>query len=69
MANQESRYYSFLLRLWLVDDNGKSAIRATLEFPLTGKCKSFSDLDDLCSYLRLLTKIELEEIRNETSLF
>lgn len=69
MAVQESRYYSFLLRLWLVEGNGEPAVRATLESPLTGKSKSFADLNDLCSYLHLLTNSKLENSHNEISLF
>ncbi len=65
MADKESCYISFLLRLWLADDDGHPVGRASLESPLTGERKGFSNLDDLCRYLQLLTKIESEDAYDE----
>lgn len=69
MANEESSYLSFLLRLWLADDDEEPTRRISLESPLTGECKGFSNLNDMCSYLRVLTKSDSEDSHNETGLF
>jgi len=55
MDSEESTYHSFLLRLWLVNDNGRPAWRASLEQPRTGERKGFSNLDDLGLFLEQLT--------------
>lgn len=66
MAEEESRYISFLLRLWSADGDGESATRASLESPLTGECKGFANLEGLFSYLRQLSKFESEGTHNES---
>lgn len=65
MAEEESRYISLLLRLWLADDDGDSVSRASLESPLTGECKGFANLDDLFIYLRQLSNLKSEDTINE----
>jgi hypothetical protein len=66
MTNKDTHYLSFLLRLWLADDDGEPARRVSIESPLTGERKGFANLDELCRYLHLLTEIESEDTQNET---
>jgi len=66
MANEESGYLSFLLRLWLADNDGEPVRRVSLESPLTGERKGFANLEDLCSYLEQLTDIEDGGVHGET---
>ena len=68
-ADDDLSYISFLLRLWLAEDDGEPARRASLESPLTGELEGFTNLDDLCSYLRLLLKNGPEETHNNTDLY
>ena len=64
MDSNESTYHSFLLRLWLADDDRKPAWRASLERPLTGERKGFSNLDELSLYLEQLTHIASKKGQN-----
>jgi hypothetical protein len=65
MGKEKSRYISFLLRLWLADDDGDPVSRLSLESPLSGECKGFANLDELLSYLRLLSNLKSEDAHNE----
>jgi hypothetical protein len=47
-------YYSFLLRLWRVE-NGEQKKRASLENVETGEKRGFSNLEELQTFLALLT--------------
>ena len=44
-------YQSFLLRLWQVDVEGVRAWRFSLEKPMSGERRGFSNLGELMSYL------------------
>lgn len=66
MVKEDTSYLSFLLRLWLPDDDGGPTKRVSIEFPLTGERKGFANLEDLCSYLQQVTDIETEEVHEET---
>lgn len=49
MARQQSRYLSYLLRLW---QTGSQPIwRASLESPLTGERQGFASLQELFTFL------------------
>ena len=45
-------YHVFLLRLWLVDEQGSIQWRAFLENPASGERLGFSSLEQLVAYLR-----------------
>lgn len=57
-------YLSFLLRLWLVDDDGKPEWRASLEDPRTGNRHGFANIDDLARYLERHTRGAPEETQD-----
>jgi hypothetical protein len=61
MAKRQSRYISYLLRIWLADVEGGPAGRASLESPITGERKVFANLDELCRFLRQSTNSESRE--------
>ena len=65
MTNKDTHYLSFLLRLWLADDDGEPARRVSIESPLTGERKGFANLDELCRYLQLLTVNEAGDAHDE----
>jgi hypothetical protein len=46
---------AYLLRLWQVSSEGKTAWRASLESARTGERKGFTSLDDLFDFLRQQT--------------
>jgi hypothetical protein len=52
MMDKSVRYFSYLLRLWQTDDQGRPVWRASLESPGTGKRLGFADLDELFKFLR-----------------
>ena len=52
MDEQRQGYVSFLLRLWRVEDRGKSGWRASLEEPGGGDRLGFASIDNLCAFLR-----------------
>lgn len=49
---EKSTYYSFLFRLWRVDQNNQLFWRASLENPITGQNQHFSTLEDLIHFLQ-----------------
>ncbi len=52
MSHPETRYMSFLLRLWSADDvDSKRVWRASLESPADHSRTSFRDLDALFAFL------------------
>lgn len=51
MSDQESSYLSYLLRLWRVNEAGKSAWHASLEDIHTGRRLGFADLASLFAFL------------------
>ena len=54
------RRVSFLLRMWCVDETGRSNWRASLEMPETGERIGFANLEQLFVYL-----IDFSEGRND----
>lgn len=66
MTSKKSRYLSFLLRLWMADDDENPVRRVSLESSLTGEFKGFANLDDLFNYLKVLNKGESEDANNES---
>jgi hypothetical protein len=52
MTNKDTRYRSFLLRLWRTNEDEAAVWRASLESPHTGKRKAFADLASLFAFLR-----------------
>ena len=54
------RRIAFLLRMWCVDEAGRSNWQASLEMPGTGKRIGFASLEQLIMYL-----IDLSENRND----
>jgi hypothetical protein len=51
MTRERTRYFSFLLRLWLAGTDGKPIWRASLESPLTGEHLGFASLKELFAFL------------------
>jgi hypothetical protein len=54
MNVEETGYRSFLLRLWLVKQNGEISWRAILENPHTGRQHFFLSQDTLSEFLQQL---------------
>ena len=48
---KRENYHSYLLRVWLVKDSGKSVWRGSLENPFTGERKGFANLRELFIFL------------------
>jgi hypothetical protein len=46
------KYVAYMLRLWWVNDSGRSDWQASLEDPHSGKQIGFADLVSLFSYLK-----------------
>ena len=51
----ETRYYSFLLRLWASETKGKTTWRFSVESSETGEKQIFANLGDLLDFLDTLT--------------
>ena len=56
-------YHSYLLKLWLVKQNGKLSWLASLEDPHTGEQKHFNCFEDLFIFFQQLRK-DLEKTLN-----
>ena len=52
----ETRYYSFLLRLWASETNGMTTWRFSLESSETGEKQIFANLGDLMEFLEKLAE-------------
>lgn len=59
-TGKKNRRIAFLLRMWCVDETGRSDWQASLEMPGTGKRIGFASLEQLIMYL-----IDLSENRND----
>ncbi len=57
----KSRYFSFLLRVWLAGGDSQPQWRASLENPRTGERLGFASLEDLCRYLKQITRLDAGE--------
>lgn len=55
MDSSRVNYYSYLLRLWQVQEDSGSHFRASLEDVQTGELLGFEDMDALHSYLDRLS--------------
>ncbi len=60
LRDERPRRFAFLLRMWCVDEIGRSNWRASLEMPETGKRIGFASLEQLFMYL-----IDLSENQND----
>jgi len=63
MTEKLPDYYSFLLRLWVVNDQGKMVWRGSLENPLTKEIVGFGSIHQLLEHLECLT--DEDETDNE----
>ena len=63
MERDQPDYRSYLLRLWRVSDDERSAWRAVLKTSHTGEEVGFGSLDALFEYLR--SQAGLEPSKNE----
>jgi hypothetical protein len=52
---EQSDYLSYLLRLWLVNEDGNPVWRASLKSARTGRELGFQRLEDLFEYLQTQT--------------
>jgi len=48
----KKHYFSFMLRMWRANGEGKAAWRASLESPHTGESIGFASLEELFTFLR-----------------
>ena len=66
-ADRKKRYQSYLLRLWIENENGKQVWRISLEDPFTGERRGFASRRDLCAFLeeKMSEKKENQEVSNE----
>ncbi len=51
MSDEQPAYFSYLLRLWRVNEAGTYVLRASLEDPITGERRGFADLESLFAFL------------------
>jgi hypothetical protein len=51
----ETRLYSFLLRVWRAGDGEQPQWRASLEDIRTGERRGFASLEELCAFIQNLT--------------
>jgi hypothetical protein len=57
----EQRYFSYLLRLWLAGDEGQLHWRASLEDPHSGERIGFDHLELLYQFLNQQTSLQNEK--------
>ena len=51
-SDGKQHYFSFMLRMWRANGEGKAAWRASLESPHTGERVGFASLEELFTFLR-----------------
>lgn len=56
--DEKQRYFSFLLRMWLVVDGSQPQWRASLEDTRTGERTGFASLELLYGYLEQQTRLD-----------
>lgn len=61
MKNEPHEYYSYLLRLWKLNQKGILIWRASLENPQTKEIIGFESLENLSKYLETLTTAEEDQ--------
>jgi hypothetical protein len=64
MTKEETRYLSYLLRLWR-DSDAENVWRASIESPHTGQCQGFAGLDELFAFLRERTSLRPHQVETE----
>lgn len=55
MAGDQPNYFSYLLRVWQVETDGKHIWHASLEEPLSRKRRGFASLKELFDFLKAQT--------------
>lgn len=63
--NCQTEYYSFLLRVWQINQEGKAAWRATLEHIASGEKYVFYDIYELVSFIQRLPYQVSDLIQNK----
>ena len=53
MTEEQTKYKSYLLRLWQTDSEGQQVWQASLEHPGSGERRGFADLEALFDFLAL----------------
>jgi hypothetical protein len=66
--SMQTRYFSFLLRLWQVKQNGGRSWHASLEDPHTGERHGFTNLEMMMKFLIEQTQIGEDEKKNAQTL-
>ena len=61
---KQAGYYSFLLRLWQVKEDGGQEWRATLENVESGEKRGFTSVEELLAYLSQVTS-KMDETSGE----
>ena len=61
MTGQQPNYFSYLLRLWQVENDGKQTWRASLEDPVSRKRRGFANLKELVDFLKAQTGEPMDE--------
>jgi hypothetical protein len=55
-VHAKSKYQSYLLRLWLVEENGNRVWRASLEVTQSGEKHGFATLESMFVFLKEQTR-------------
>jgi hypothetical protein len=55
-VHTKSKYQSYLLRLWLVEENGNRVWRASLEVTQSGEKHGFATLESMFVFLKEQTR-------------
>jgi hypothetical protein len=66
MSEKQVPYRSYLLRLWLVMDQGQAVWRASLENPHTGERLGFASLVRLFAFLEDQTTAAIMDDKEQT---
>ena len=56
IVHTKSKYQSYLLRLWLVEENGNRVWRASLEVTQSGEKHGFATLESMFVFLKEQTR-------------
>jgi hypothetical protein len=62
------KYYSFLLRLWEIDNSQNQAWLASLEDPHTRQIVSFTSLERLFEFIKTQTNLQTDDSGTGTTL-
>jgi hypothetical protein len=61
MTKDQSRYLSYLLRMWQTGEGGKRTWRASLESPGTKRLQGFASLETLFDFLKGQAEFEARD--------